>query len=66
MMQMFKYPHGEGECRARIDYDGPAQGQRPTFTPFTSRLLPRLSRFALTTTLLSQTCTRVGGLRHGD
>ncbi len=65
MMQMFKYPHGEGECRCRIDYDGPAQGHCPTFTPLTSRLPPRLSRFA-TTMISPQTRTRMGGLRHGD
>ncbi|MCS2156094.1 hypothetical protein MUU48_03955 [Scandinavium sp. H11S7] len=65
MMQMFKYSHGEGERRCRIDYDGPVSGYCPTFSPLLTRLTPRLSRFATTTTL-SQTWTRMGGLRHGD
>lgn len=65
MMQMFKYPHGEGECRCRSDYDGPANSYNPTLTPLTPRRTPRLRRFALTTTS-SQTWTRMGGLRHGD
>jgi hypothetical protein len=65
MMQMFKYPHGEGERRCRIDYDGPASGTCPTFSPLLTRLTPRLSRFATTTTS-SQTWTRMGGLRDGD
>lgn len=65
MMQMFKYPHGEGECRCRIDYDGPVTGHCPTLLPRDLLLTPRLSRFAVTS-LLSQTCTRMGGLHHGD
>ena len=72
MMQMFKYPHGEGECRCRVDYDGPAAFRssiRPALTllttPLITRFTPRLNRFARTMTL-TQTCTRMGGLRHGD
>lgn len=63
MMQMFKYPHGE--CRCRSEYDGPVIGDYPMLTPLMTRLTPRLSRFAITTTS-SQTWTRMGGLRHGD
>ena len=67
MMQMFKYPHGEGECRCRcrIDYDGPVTGHCPTLLPRDLFSTPKLSRFAITT-LLSQTCTRMGGRHHGD
>lgn len=65
MMQMFKYPHGEGECRCHIDYDGPANGHGPIFTLLDPHLTPSLSRFAITT-ILSQTSTCMGGPGHGD
>lgn len=65
MMQMFKYPHGEGESRCRVEYDGPVTRHSPTFTPQHPRLTPRLSRFAIST-ILSQICICMGGLRHGD
>lgn len=65
MMQMFKYPHGEGECRCRIDYDGPVHDHGPIFIPLDPRLTPSLSRFAITT-ISSQTSACMGGQGHGD
>ncbi|MCT4707074.1 hypothetical protein MUA04_20655 [Enterobacteriaceae bacterium H11S18] len=65
MMQMFKYPHGEGECRSRIDYDGPVVERSPIFILLDPRLTPSLSRFAKTTISL-QTSTCMGGLCDGD
>ncbi|NIF46785.1 hypothetical protein F3J28_03245 [Enterobacter sp. Ap-1006] len=64
-MQMFKYPHGEGERCCRIDNDGPVACVKPIAVPRQLRLTPRLSRFARTNNV-SQTCIRVGGHRHGD
>ena len=59
MMQMFKYPQGEGGRSGRIGCQ-PATAYRSVL-PFYLRLTPLLSRFDFTRTLGPQTVIQQGG-----
>lgn len=61
MMQMFKYPQGEGGLFGRIDANLPPF-IGPSY-PFIYAL-PLLSRF-VTRSLCPQTVVGMGGMRHG-
>ncbi len=63
MMQMFKYPHGEGGCLSRCEC-GPLPHRERFFTPDLTRFTPLLSRCVLRKQR-TQTTAGKGGKGHG-